>query len=141
MGAGGRLRARQRFQTGLRSNPRACTLRVWNLLVETDRLVHRLRPVDLGETTEGAARSASALENVPEPARGQATVRFPVPERQDMRRRLYAVLGQQVRTVRQGELEGRQELEVDLSGLSSGTYFLRLEADGAIRPQKLAVAR
>ena len=59
----------------------------------------------------------------PNPARSQAAVRFAVPEQQDVSLRLYDVLGRQVRTVQQGEVQGRQELRVDVSGLPSGTYF------------------
>ena len=66
----------------------------------------------------------------PNPARSQATVRFAVPEQQDVSLRLYDVPGRQVRTVQQGDVQGRQELRVDVSGLPSGTYFLRLTTDG-----------
>lgn len=66
----------------------------------------------------------------PNPARSQAAVRFAVPEQQDVSLRLYDVLGRQVRTVQQGDVQRRQELQVDVSGLPSGTYFLRLTTDG-----------
>jgi hypothetical protein len=43
-----------------------------------------------------------------------------------------------VRTVQKGEAEGRRELRLDLSGLSSGTYFLRL-SDPAFPRRKFAL--
>lgn len=36
---------------------------------------------------------------------------------------------------------GRPEQTFDVSDLSSGTYFVRLEAEGEIRTRKLAVIR
>jgi hypothetical protein len=77
----------------------------------------------------------------PNPARGQATVQFAVPESQDVTLRMYDVLGRTVRTVHQGTAEGRQELQMDLSGLASGTYFLRLSADRQAQTQKLTIIR
>jgi len=77
----------------------------------------------------------------PNPARSRATVRFAVPEQQDVSLKLYDVLGRQVRTVQQGNVQGRQELQVDLSGLPSDTYFLRLQAGGKAETRRLTVVR
>jgi surface protein len=114
-----------------------------------DTLEYRLRQVDLDGTEElmdpiAVGRPASELElkqTFPNPARQQATVRFAVPERQDVSLKLYDTLGRQVRTLTQGNLEGRQEMQVDLSGLSSGTYFLRLRAAGRTETQRVTVLR
>jgi hypothetical protein len=105
--------------------------------------------VDLDGTTEltdpvSVERTVQELQlkrTFPNPARGQATVQFAVPDRQEVRLELYDVLGRQVRTVQQGEAQGREELQIDLSGLSSGTYFLRLRAEGEAETQRLTVVR
>jgi hypothetical protein len=114
-----------------------------------DELEYRLRQVDVdgSETLTDPVEIERAVEQLelrktfPNPASGQATVQFAVPGRQDVALRLYDVLGRQVRTVQQGALEGRQELQVDLSGLPSGTYFVRLRAEDHVRTQRLTVVR
>ena len=114
-----------------------------------DELEYRLRQVDIdgSETLTDPVEIERAVEQLelrktfPNPASGQATVQFAVPGRQDVALRLYDVLGRQVRTVQQGALEGRQELQVDLSGLPSGTYFVRLRAEDHVRTQRLTVVQ
>jgi hypothetical protein len=120
-----------------------------DLPYEADRLEYRLRQVDLDGTTEltdpvSIERTVEELQlrkTFPNPARIEATVQFAVPDRQEVTLRMYDVLGRQVRTLSQGETQGREELQVDLSGLSSGTYFLRLNAEGRAETQRLTVVR
>ena len=81
------------------------------------------------------------LGTYPNPAGQQATLRYALPERQDVEMRLYDVLGRQVRTVVQGTKEGRQEQTLDVSKLPSGVYVLRLQSDGQVRTQKLTVVQ
>jgi hypothetical protein len=114
-----------------------------------DTLEYRLRQVDLDGTEEltdpvAVGRSASELQlkqTFPNPTSRQATVQFAVPDRREVSLRLYDTLGRQVRTLTDGNLEGRQEMQVDLSGLSSGTYFLRLDAEGQTETQQVTVVR
>jgi hypothetical protein len=40
-----------------------------------------------------------------------------------------------------GTQAGRQERTLDVSGLSSGVYVLRLRSDGQVRTRKLTVVR
>jgi len=120
-----------------------------DLPFENDQIEYRLKQIDTDGSThfsdaitvEQAVTELRLLGTYPNPARSQATVRFAVPEQQDVSLKLYDVLGRQVRTVQQGEVQGRQELQVDVSGLPSGTYFLRLTTDGQTRTQKLTITR
>jgi hypothetical protein len=116
---------------------------------EADRLTYRLKQVD----TDGSAsyskevtvkrevKEAELLGTHPNPAQTHATLRYAVPERQDVKIHLYDVLGRRVRTVVDGEREGRQEMQVDLSELPSGTYFLRLRAGGQTKTRQVTVVR
>lgn len=114
-----------------------------------DELSYRLRQVDLGGTesyTEVVTveRRTQELELrgvFPNPAREQASVRFAVPKRKEVTLRVYDVLGREVRTIASEPAGGRQERQVDLSGLASGTYFLRLSAGGQTKTRKLRVVR
>jgi hypothetical protein len=120
-----------------------------DLPYEADALTYRLRQVDIDGslhfseelTVERSIDKLQLLGTYPNPVRGHAIVRYAVPERQNVKIRLYDVLGRRVRTVVDVEQKGRHERRVDLSGLSSGVYFLRLRAGGATKTQKLTVVR
>jgi hypothetical protein len=105
--------------------------------VDTDGTTHRSGTV----TVERGVTEVQLLGTAPNPAGQQATVRYALPEKQKVSLRLYDVLGRQVRTVVSGTQEGRQERTLDVSGLSSGVYFLRLTASGQTRTQKVTVVR
>jgi hypothetical protein len=81
------------------------------------------------------------LGTFPNPARTQATIRFAVPEQQSVTLRMYDVLGRQVQTIVDGEREGRQSMQVNVSDLPSGVYFLRLEAESQMKTQRMTVVR
>lgn len=53
--------------------------------------------------------------------------------------RFYDVLGRQVETIVNGKREGRHETSLDVSGLSSGTYFLRMKTENALKMRRLTV--
>lgn len=120
-----------------------------DLPYEADSLAYRLRQVDIdgsasysGEVAVSrGVEEAQLLGTYPNPARRQATLRYAVPQRQDVKISLYNVLGQRVRTVVDGKRKGRHKRVLNTSKLSSGVYFLRLEAEDATRTQKLAVLR
>jgi hypothetical protein len=116
---------------------------------EADALTYRLRQVDLDGsvsysepvTIQQTVEEALLRAPFPNPTRGQATVQFAVPERQQVTLRLYDVLGRRVRTLVDGPRAGRQQAQVDVSDLSSGVYFLRLQADGQVQTTRLTVVR
>jgi hypothetical protein len=120
-----------------------------DLPYEANRLDYRLRQVDLDGsaqfsetvTVERGVEEVELLGTYPNPAQSRATVRYAVPERQEVTVRLYDVLGRQVRTLVHGEQTGRHKRRVDLSNLASGVYFLRLRAGGQVRTQKLMVVQ
>lgn len=116
---------------------------------EASRLTYRLRQVDVDGTASlsetvtvrRAVAAAELLGTYPNPAAQQATVRYAVPETQEVTLRLYDVLGRQVRTLVQGPRTGRHKTTVDVRDLPSGTYFLRLKTDGPVQTRKLTVVR
>ena len=120
-----------------------------SLPYEAERLEYRLRQVDTdgsasysdSVTVERTVDEMELLGTYPNPAQSRVTVRYAIPEPQDISVRLYDVLGRRVRTVIRGEQSGRHKRQVDLSGLASGVYFLRLSAEGQMRTQKLTVVR
>lgn len=115
---------------------------------DATRLRYRLRQVD-ADGTESVSepitvRRAAGIElqkTTPNPVRGVATLRYAVPRSETMRLALYDVLGREVRTIATGAGQGRIDTQLDLSGLASGTYFLRLEAAGQVMTRPLTVVR
>ena len=134
---------------GTTSEPQSYRFTDQGLPYEADRLEYRLRQVDIDGsasysetvTVERGVAELELLSTYPNPAQSQAVVRYAVPENQDVAIRLYDTLGRQVRTVFRGKQEGRKKQQIDLSGLSSGVFFLRLRAGGATKTQKLTVMR
>lgn len=79
----------------------------------------------------------------PNPVSSTATLSFAVKEQAETSVRLYNTLGQQVATVYEGTPVAGEEqrTRVDMSDLSSGTYFLRLQANGKTATRQVTVVR
>jgi hypothetical protein len=144
------------FQEGAGTTEQAQTYRFTDTDVpfEAETVRYRLRQKDLGGSTTlsdevtaqlGSPSKARLHAPFPNPARRQATLRYEVPERLEgtpVEIALYNTLGQRVRTVAQGRTEaGRTERSLDVSGLPSGTYFLRMTAGPATETKRISVVR
>lgn len=118
-----------------------------NLPYKADQFTYRLRQVDMDGsasyseeiTVELRSREVELLSPYPNPAQDQATVRYAVPKKREATLRIYDVLGREVKTSVSGKREGRHERQIDVSDLSSGTYFFRLEAGNTVKTQRLTV--
>jgi hypothetical protein len=79
----------------------------------------------------------------PNPTRGQTTLSFAVKEASETTVALYNVLGQRVKTLFEGTPQAGQlnDVEFDVGGLPSGMYFIRMQADGQTRTERLTVVR
>jgi surface protein len=134
---------------GSTAQPQSYQFEDADLPYTANTLRYRLRQVDLDGTAEATEpvvvrRSASdlALKPIfPNPTGGQVTVRYAVPAAQEVVLRLYDTLGRQVRTLVRGRRAGRQEVQVDVSGLPSGTYLVQLRVGSESRTQRLTIAR
>ncbi|PEN05723.1 hypothetical protein CRI93_11480 [Longimonas halophila] len=135
---------------GTTGTPQSYRFEDTDLPYAADSLRYRLRQIDTDGTESFSeavtivrqVTEAELLPTYPNPARGQATVRFAVPERQDVRIDLYDLLGRRVQTVVDTGAEGRTEAQLDVSGLASGTYFLRMQTEaGPIDTQRVTVVR
>ena len=55
---------------------------------------------------------------------------------------MYDLLGRRVRTVIDEDLgTGAHTVRIDAAGLSSGMYFVRVQAGNAVHTQRLAIVR
>lgn len=88
---------------------------------------------------------AYKLSTYPNPVRERATVELTVEKRQDVQMAVYDVLGRQVGTVHDGPLPAQETERVSLNasqlGLSSGTYFLRVQGETFTATQRLTVVQ
>ena len=134
---------------GTSAEPQRYSFTDADLPYAADTLEYRLRQVDVGGTGSVSepirvGRTANEVELLgihPNPAQSRATVRFAVPETRAVTLRLYDLMGREVRTLARGPQEGRTEMQVGLSGLPSGIYFLRLQAGGTTKTQKMTIVR
>lgn len=134
---------------GSTSEPQTYSLKDQSFSYDADSLTYRLKQIDTDGsvhvseevTVHRAVTDVQLLGTFPNPARNQATIRYAVPDRQNVTISLYDVLGREVRTVRNEGKEGRTKAQLDVAGLSSGTYFLRLETGGDVKTERLTVVR
>jgi len=107
---------------------------------DLDGSISRSEVVTIGIRPEGPI----AVRNVaPNPVMGTSVLRFTAGKNNFLTVALYDVLGRKVRTLYRGRVSGGQSRRVtlDASGLSSGTYFLRLTGDGFTKNHRITVAR
>jgi hypothetical protein len=113
-------------------------------------LTYRIVQHDLDGTTTVAAEQVIELEGprtfmleapFPNPTRGATTLRYALPQAELVRITLYDALGRRVRTLVDQEQEGRHELPIATTGLSSGTYFVRITAGRFVQTKRLVVLR
>jgi predicted outer membrane repeat protein len=136
---------------GTTTEPQSYRYTDTDLPYEADSLRYRLQQVDtdgataLSDPVTVERASVSELEllgTYPNPAQRQATIRFALPEGTDAATlRLYDTLGRRVRTVDLESKPGRHEATLDVAGLSSGVYFLRIRTAASVRTQRLTVVR
>lgn len=80
--------------------------------------------------------------NFPNPFNPRTVVAIELPRACDVSLKVVNLLGVEVATLLDGRRgAGRHDLAFDASGLASGTYVLRLEADGAVRTRKMTLLR
>ena len=88
------------------------------------------------------ARSIRIVGTRPNPARSSAQVQFELDATGPASLRLYDALGRQVATLAAGDFAAQTHTaELDVNGLASGVYVLRLEAAGEVATTRITVVR
>lgn len=81
-------------------------------------------------------------QNYPNPFNPSTTIRFEVPQQSQVTLKLYDVLGRRVAILLDAEMTpGVHQLQFDASGLASGVYLYRLEAEGVSQTRKLMLLK
>lgn len=94
-----------------------------------------------GAAQEPVQGDLKVLPSRPNPATERATLKYFLPEQTAVQVQVYNVIGQRVKTMRSSGRKGWQSIDMDLSGLSSGLYLVRLKAGEERRTQRLTVIR
>jgi len=116
-----------------------------------ETLTYRLKQID----TDGTATYSTPVEiqrqapqqlvlhpTAPNPVRVQATLRYELPQAGPVRVTVYDRLGRRVSTlVNETQSAGRNEVMFNARQLPSGTYFIRLQAEGRTLTKRLTVVR
>ena len=78
----------------------------------------------------------------PNPASRRATIEYALPEPADVTIAVYDVLGRRVATLADGRAEaGRHRAAAEVGQMPSGTYFVRMQAEGFRQTRRLTVVR
>ncbi|MCS3785441.1 cohesin domain-containing protein [Salinibacter ruber] len=122
----------------LRAGPATVTVDQENGLAELKVQVGSAEEI-AQETTPDKTRLRA---NYPNPFSQQTTVEYALAEQSEVSVRVYNVLGQQVATLVQGTQQaGTHQVEWDGNQLSSGKYFVRMEAGGKTDTKQITVVR
>ena len=86
--------------------------------------------------------SFALFQNYPNPFNPKTTIQFDLAKQSTVSLKLFDVLGQEVRVLKEGTLPaGRYSVVVDAAGLSSGVYLYRLQSPDFVRSQRMIVAK
>jgi len=102
---------------------------------------HVTLPVDVTEA-ENVPTEFSLSQNFPNPFNPSTTIRFALPRTGTALLRVFNVLGKEVTTLVSGNLSaGTHIVNWEATGVSSGVYFYRLEAEEFTQTRKLVLLR
>ena len=100
----------------------------------------------LDNESEPTPEQVRLYQNYPNPVHRSTTIKYDLPKQASVRLSVYDVLGRRVTTLVRGERTSGQHTVTWRPGqsgasLSSGVYFVRLEADDAVRSRRITVVR
>jgi hypothetical protein len=114
--------------------------------IDLDNSVHFHEPVRVDYVTGVAGNGVPIVyflsQNHPNPFNPSTTIRYGIPDAGMVNLELYDLVGQRVRSLVQETQEaGTYEIRLDAQGLSSGTYFYRLQSGTFVETKKLTLVR
>lgn len=136
---------------GTTTEPQSYRFTDTDLPATSGPLTYRLKQVDLDGSFEYSPEvelSVNAPDRFtlqapyPNPFTQTASVRYALPRASNVRLSVYNVLGQRVATLVDGEQSaGRKTVTFDPEDLSSGVYFIRMQADDFTATQRVIFTR
>ena len=84
----------------------------------------------------------SLSQSYPNPANNQSTISFVLPQANETELSIYTTMGEKVKSVVSEKLNGgKYSVTVDLSQLSAGNYFYRLQSGGLVKTLPLTIIK
>ena len=81
-------------------------------------------------------------QNIPNPSRGQTTIKYVVPDRQVVSIKLFDIAGNEIATLLNEQKDkGEYQLTLDLNAYSSGTYFYQMQVGELQDTKKLVLEK
>jgi hypothetical protein len=92
--------------------------------------------------SENIPKEFTLHQNYPNPFNPTTTIRFSLPQRDHVVLKVFDVLGREVATLLNGELNpGEHSVAFDATKLSSGVYVYQLSAGGFIQTKKMLISK
>lgn len=97
---------------------------------------------DQAETPAEIPSSIVLNQNYPNPFNPNTVIRFGLPKAAHATLKIYNILGQEIRTLVDQELNaGFHEVNFNASGLSSGTYIYQITSEGFMQSKKMVIMK
>jgi hypothetical protein len=99
-------------------------------------------PTRVEQISSTAPKTFLLEQNYPNPFNPSTTIRYQLPVASEVKLEVYDVLGKKVATlVNERQSAGSYQFVWNASGLSSGTYFYRLQAGGFVETKKMILVK
>jgi hypothetical protein len=115
------------------------------------KVQYRLKQIDFDgqfeysniiEVDAGAPKQFALEQNYPNPFNPSTTIRYQLPVASEVKLEVYDVLGKKIATlVNERQSAGSYQVVWNASGLSSGTYFYRLQAGTFVETKKMIMVK
>ncbi|MBI5463924.1 MAG: T9SS type A sorting domain-containing protein, partial [Ignavibacteriales bacterium] len=99
-------------------------------------------PTGIESISSEIPSSFELRQNYPNPFNPTTTIRFSLPQREFVTLKVFDVLGREVATPVNGELNaGEHTVVLEAKSLASGVYFYQLRAAGFIQTKKMLISK
>jgi hypothetical protein len=91
---------------------------------------------------DGDINGLALWQNAPNPANTFTKISYQIPETGDLRFEIINILGQTINSLEIPEqIKGKHEIEMDVSALESGIYYIRMTYNNQSLSNKMIIAR
>ncbi len=111
-------------------------LKAWCVIIRYDNLI------GVGGTSNEVPTQYSLSQNYPNPFNPSTTIEFALPKSENVKLRIYDILGKEVYSVINGKYDaGNHKVIFDMANFSSGIYFYKLEAGDFSATKKMMLIK